>query len=69
MVTYDVKVFLENVAIGNTTTTMSSNGSNVTNSDQAQFVGPYKLEKTLGKGQTGKISVVVLFVVIFGFCE
>lgn len=30
---------------------MSSNG---VNNENAQFVGPYKLEKTLGKGQTGK---------------
>jgi hypothetical protein len=24
---------------------------------QAQYVGPYRLEKTLGKGQTGKFVV------------
>ncbi len=24
---------------------------------QAQYVGPYRLEKTLGKGQTGKCVV------------
>lgn len=33
---------------------MSSNIlSNGINNEHAQFVGPYKLEKTLGKGQTG----------------
>ncbi len=25
---------------------------------QAQYVGPYRLEKTLGKGQTGQINNV-----------
>ena len=26
---------------------------------QAQYVGPYRLEKTLGKGQTGQINKLV----------
>lgn len=31
-----------------------STGVNVV-SQQAQYCGPYKLEKTLGKGQTGRL--------------
>lgn len=27
-------------------------------SETHQYVGPYRLEKTLGKGQTGKLRVV-----------
>jgi len=27
--------------------------NNSTNSENYQYVGPYRLEKTLGKGQTG----------------
>lgn len=30
-------------------------GSN--SQDNYQYVGPYKLEKTLGKGQTGKLNM------------
>ncbi len=32
----------------------SANSTNSSNTDFAQYVGPYKIEKTLGKGQTGK---------------
>jgi hypothetical protein len=38
-------------------TTMQQNKPNPigsTNQDSYQYVGPYRLEKTLGKGQTGK---------------
>lgn len=55
---------LNDVAIMSKSSNTSNNNNNVknnnnlnsttTNSDQALYVGPYKLEKTLGKGQTGK---------------
>lgn len=27
-----------------------------------QYVGPYRLEKTLGKGQTGQLKIIYLFI-------
>ncbi|XP_075218884.1 BRSK family serine/threonine-protein kinase sugar-free frosting isoform X2 [Lycorma delicatula] len=33
--------------------------NNTSNNDQQQFVGPYRLEKTLGKGQTGLVKLGV----------
>ena len=37
-----------------------------------QYVGPYRLEKTLGKGQTGKwnfLTECLLVRMIFGGCD
>ena len=34
-----------------------SGGGGSQENPQAQYVGPYRLEKTLGKGQTGWLSV------------
>ena len=44
----------------------STNQSNTSgNSSEAhQYVGPYRLEKTLGKGQTGKKYLLELFILI-----
>ncbi len=40
---------------------MTTNSNSTSHhSDFSQYVGPYKLEKTLGKGQTGKARVVDL---------
>lgn len=30
--------------------------------ENCQFVGPYRLEKTLGKGQTGKLLIIILII-------
>ncbi|GLD60195.1 serine/threonine-protein kinase BRSK2 isoform X3 [Lates japonicus] len=35
---------------------MSSSGKDNSGAQHANYVGPYRLEKTLGKGQTGGIS-------------
>lgn len=35
---------------------MSSTGKEGSGAQHAQYVGPYRLEKTLGKGQTGGSS-------------
>ena len=32
-----------------------------------QYVGPYRLEKTLGKGQTGKFESETIFEILFDF--
>ncbi|XP_029290125.1 serine/threonine-protein kinase BRSK2 isoform X4 [Cottoperca gobio] len=38
---------------------MSSSGKDNSGAQHANYVGPYRLEKTLGKGQTGKIQSAV----------
>ena len=35
-------------------------GGGGSDAPQAQYVGPYRLEKTLGKGQTGKKKLSLL---------
>jgi hypothetical protein len=42
---------------GSVSARVQSNGSGVTGHQvQVQYCGPYKLDKTLGKGQTGKFN-------------
>ncbi|TWW75608.1 Serine/threonine-protein kinase BRSK2 [Takifugu flavidus] len=38
---------------------MSSSGKDNSGAQHANYVGPYRLEKTLGKGQTERLSPVV----------
>ena len=54
-----------------TTANASSVGSSAkeSNNDSYQYVGPYRLEKTLGKGQTGKKNNTVLLLQKLGACS
>ncbi|CDQ75969.1 unnamed protein product [Oncorhynchus mykiss] len=38
---------------------MSSSGKDNSGAQHANYVGPYRLEKTLGKGQTGWLSFLI----------
>ena len=42
---------------GSVTTEKPASGSERSGSDAHQYVGPYRLEKTLGKGQTGLVKM------------
>ena len=43
---------------GNSSTGQSNSGG--ASSEAHQYVGPYRLEKTLGKGQTGKVTAIII---------
>lgn len=44
---------------------MSSLGKDNSGAQHANYVGPYRLEKTLGKGQTGWYLFIHIFYEIF----
>lgn len=46
----------------NGTTHKNTNSITTSSTAQVQYCGPYKLEKTLGKGQTGKQNVTKKYI-------
>ena len=47
----------KSMAPSNTSGTSSERGPSLSTSEAHQYVGPYRLEKTLGKGQTGLVKM------------
>ncbi|KAL7402709.1 hypothetical protein ABVT39_018735 [Epinephelus coioides] len=47
----------ENLTSSNSESDMSSSGKDNSGAQHANYVGPYRLEKTLGKGQTGLVKL------------